>query len=190
MAATTLDDLVRMSFTDLDRTMRDGHAIDPDVLADRRYDGVSLNLPKMVERLTWVKFAKVFRREADGSLRGWNCKVDQSPLDEPWELALERSEPMTYGHYAVRPSAGYRMPRPYGAGLMLDYGLGGNGKLDPTSRVRDPIVAVNEGDSALLLGWSYVDLGMTQMATPSFFALRRGAPLDHDAAPPRGLTRG
>ena len=181
MAATILDDLVRMSARELDRTMREGHAIDQDVLADRRYDGVSLNLPKLVERITWVKFAKVFRREADGSLRGWNCKIDQTPLDAPWTLTRKDGAPMTYGHYRVGPAAAYRLPRPYGAGLMLDYGVDRNPALDPTRRVRDPIVAVNQGDSTLLLGWTYLDLGAVRVPTPSFFALRRGVELDHVA---------
>ena len=181
----TLEDLVAMGGAELDRTMRQGHAVDEVVLADRRYDGVSLNLGKVMTKLTWVKFAKVFERQADGSLRGWNCKVEQTPLDEPWELSLEGGEPITYGHYRVVSCDGYQMPRPYDAGLMLDYGLGGNAKLDATARVRDPLVAVNPGDSRLLLGWSYVDLGLTRVSTPSFFALRRGVALAHHATAPR-----
>ncbi|HJL19021.1 MAG TPA: hypothetical protein RMH99_25385 [Sandaracinaceae bacterium LLY-WYZ-13_1] len=181
MGTTSLDDLVSMSGRRLDAVMRGGHPIDEDVLADRRYDGVSLNLPGFVEKLTWVKFAKMFRREADGSLRGWNARIEQTPLDRPWELERRRGAPVTYGHYRVRPCDGYRLPRPYGAGLMLDYGVPANGPLDPTRRVRDPIVAVNEGDSTLLLGWTYVDLGLVRVPTPSFFALRRGVEIDHEA---------
>ncbi len=174
-----LEDLVAMDSDALDRAMRGGHPIDQNTLADRQYDGVSLNLPKLVERVTWLKFCKVFHREPDGSIRGWNCKIDQTPLDEPWRLTLKDGAPITYGRYRVVPCDGYPLPRPYGAGLMLDYGLGGNPALDPTGRMRDPIVAVNEGDSALLLGWSYVDLGFANVSTPSFFALRRGAALSH-----------
>jgi len=183
----TLDDLIAMSADELDRAMKGGHPVDPDVLADREFDGVSLNLPTIVEKLTWTKFAKVFHR--DGSaLRGWNCRVVQSPITSPWVLETKGGEPITYGHYAVVPCDGYRMPRPYGAGLMLDYGRGGNNALDPAGRARDPIVAVHEGDSTLLLGWSYLDLGVTTVATPSFFALRRGVELSHVVAPPRRVT--
>lgn len=185
VSALTLSDLVAMSAEELDRTMKDGHPIDQDVLADREYDGVSLNLPEIAIRLTWRKFCKVFHREPDGRLRGWNCRVAQTALDEPWELATRDGKPITYGHYRVMPTVGYRMPRPYGAGLLLDYGLGGNPSLDPAARLRDPIVAVNEGDGELLLGWSYVDLGWTRVGTPSYFALRRGRRLDHVVDPPR-----
>jgi len=183
MTAVTLNDLVEMDADGLDRVMRNGHPIDEDVLANREYDGVSLNLPAVVVKITWVKFAKVFHREEDGSLRGWNCKVDQTPLTEPWVLTLEKGAPITYGYYRVTACADYRMPRPYDAGLMLDYGLGGNPRLDPSRRVRDPIVAVNEGSSELLLGWSYVDAGVTTVGTPSFFALRRGVELSHVVNP-------
>ena len=41
------------------------------------------------------------------------------------------------------------------------------------SRVRDPIVAVHAGSVAMLLGWSYVDLGFARMPTPSYFLLER-----------------
>ncbi|MFK7990555.1 MAG: hypothetical protein AB8I08_31325 [Sandaracinaceae bacterium] len=185
MHPVTLDDVVSMDATQLDRAMRDGGPVDRTALRDRMYDGVSLNLPSVVEKLTWVKFTKVFKADGEG-LRGWNCKVEQSGLNAPWVLSRSRGAPKTYGHYRVVSTADYTMPRPYGGGdCMLDYGLGKNPRLDPTSRVRDPVVALDEA-SELLLGWSYVDLGLTRTATPSYFVLRRGAPLDHDAKPPRG----
>lgn len=177
----SLADVVAMSAAELDRLMKDGHPVDEDAIAGYRFDGVSLNLPKAVVKLTWEKFAKVFHRDPDGSLRGWNCRIVQSPLEEPWELERKRGEPITYGHYRVVPTAGYRIPRPYGGGVLLDYGLGDNPALDVTRRVRDPLVAVNEGSSELLLGWSYLDLGLTRTGTPSYFVLRRGEPLDHVA---------
>lgn len=185
MPETSLEDLCAMDARGLADVMRAGHAIDPDALADREYDGVSLNLPDWITRLTWVKFKKVFHRDASG-IRGWNCRAVQSPLDAPWELQKKDGEPITYGHYRVVSSAGYRMPRPYGAGLMLDYGLGGNPLLDATRFVRDPVVAVHAGSAELLLGWTYVDLGLARVGTPSFFALRRGVPLGHVVPPPRG----
>lgn len=181
----TLQSVVAMNAEALDRAMRQGAPVDREALRDRIYDGVSLNLPSLVEKLTWVKFAKVFKSDGDG-LRGWNCKVEQTALDAPWVLRQRGGTPETYGHYRVVSTAGYTMPRPYGAGdCMLDYGLGGNPRLDPSARVRDPVVALDER-SELLLGWSYVDLGVARTPTPSYFVLRRGAPLDHDAPPPRG----
>lgn len=171
--APTTSEVLGWSAAELDRAMRDGRPIDLEALADRVYDGVSLNLPKPVLALTWVKFQKVFAREPDGSLRGWNAKIVQSPIDEPWVLAKKDGRPITYGHYRVRPASDYAMPRPYGAGgVLLDYGLGANPRFDPTARVRDPLVALDD-TSELLLGWTYLDLGLTRVGTPSYFLLRR-----------------
>ena len=52
--------------------------------------------------------------------------------------------------------------------LLIDYGKSGT---------RDPLVAVKEGSSELLLGWTYLDLGVTRIGTPSFFVLEREGPL-------------
>ncbi len=184
MAATTLEAVCAMSASELSGLMRSGHPIDPNALAEREYDGVSLNLPGWVTRLSWVKFKKVFHREGR-VLRGWNCRAVQSPLDAPWELAEKKGQPITYGHYRVVPARRYTMPRPYDAGLMLDYGLGGNARADATRLVRDPVIAVNAGSAELLLGWTYLDLGVARVPTPSYFVLRRGVPLSHVVAPPR-----
>lgn len=171
--APTAIEVMRWSAAELDRAMRTGGPIDLEVLADGVYDGISLNLPKPILALTWLKFQKVFAREPDGSLRGWNAKILQSPIDAPWELETKRGRPMTYGHYRVRPASDYAMPRPYGAGgVLLDYGLGVHPRFDPTARVRDPLVALDD-TSELLLGWTYLDLGVTRVGTPSFFLLRR-----------------
>jgi hypothetical protein len=68
---------------------------------------------------------------------------------------------------------------------MLDYGLGGNPRFDPTSRVRDPIVALEADRVERLLGWTYVDLGAFRTGTPSYFLLEREGPLSFVAHPPR-----
>jgi hypothetical protein len=182
----SLDDLIAMDARELDAAMREGHPIEEGALEDREYEGVSLNLPRWLIALTWTKFKKTFHRDPrDGALRGWNCRAIQSPLDQPWEIRMRGGKPVTFGHYRVVSNRGYALPRAYGAGWMLDYGLGKNGLLDPSARVRDPIVAVNAGRAELLLGWTYVDLGIFRVPTPSFFALRRGCALSHVAYAPR-----
>ena len=68
---------------------------------------------------------------------------------------------------------------------MIDYSLGQNKTLDFVNRVRDPIVAVEKGSSELLLGWTYIETGLKNVSTPSYFTLERHQPLSHRAAPPR-----
>ena len=165
--------------------LQGGHPIAEDELAGHEYRGVSLGLPALLEKLTWTKFRKAFHRdEAGGPLRGWNVRLEQNGLDGPDRPKRRRGEPFTFGHFAVRPLDGYRPGRYRGrrvevpAGLMLDYGKGGNG-LDPIRFLRDPIVAVRPRDASLLFGWSYLDLGIRRLPTPSFFTLERAGRITH-----------
>ena len=163
-----------------------GHPIDPSALDDWQYRGVSLGMPAWVDRIAWKTFVKAFHRDpATGDLRGWNVRLEQTGIDGPVEPQVKKGEPVTFGHFRVVSPEGYRMPRPATSGLLLDYGSGGNPRLDPTGRIRDPIVAVNEGSADLLLGWTYVDLGSVQVGTPSFFTLERYARVESPATPPR-----
>ena len=154
-----------------------GHPIDPRALDDREYRGVSLGLPHLVEQLTWKKFKKTFHRDpASGALRGWNVRCVQNALDEPWiDQTTQDGTPRTFGPYEVVSAQGVRMPVAADRGLLIDYGRGGN--LPPMSRLRDPIVAVRADDASLLLGWSYLDLVLTTVRTPSFFSLEYDGPL-------------
>lgn len=181
-----------MGRKDLMDVMCAGHRIDPLALRDREYRGISLGLPRWVERLTWKKFKKVFHYDPEReALRGWNVRMVQNGLEQPWEPLLlagrrdAENQPRTFGHFGVVSAAPYRLPRACGAGLMIDYGLGGNGWLDPVRWLRDPVVAVNPGSAELLLGWSYLDFGWVRVPTPSYFVLARDMPLSHRVLPAR-----
>ena len=182
----TVDDLLKMSRHGLTEILRNGHPIDPAALDDMEYKGVSLGLPGFIERLSWKTFKKVFHRDpSTGLLRGWNVRIQQEGVGaERYEPMTEGGEPKTFGHYRVVQGGTYRSPIPCPSALMIDYGLGGNGQLDPMRFMRDPFVAVNAGSADLLLGWSYVDLGAFQIGTPSFFSLERDITLSHVHDPP------
>jgi len=197
--------LHRMSTDELVRALEHGHPIDPRALDDTEYRGTSLGLPAFVERLTWKKFRKTFHRDpTTGALRGWNVRLEQNGREAPDVPRTKRAllgaaaavppgaagstaaVPHTFGHYEVVSATGYAMPTWKGRvvwahrGLMIDYGRGANPP-GLVRRVRDPLVAVNAGDSTLLLGWSYVDLGFARVGTPSFFTLELAGPLTHRA---------
>ncbi len=184
----TAEQLGRMPRKDLAALLREGHAIDPDTLADTEYKGVSLGLPSFVEKLSWKTFKKVFHRDPQsGKLRGWNVRIDQRDGGVAYRPLMRGGKPFTFGHYQVVTPGGISGPVAVGVdrGLLIHYGLGQNKRLDPVGRLLDPIVAVNDGCNQLLLGRSYLDLGFTQLSTPSFFSLQRDIPLSHTAAPPR-----
>jgi hypothetical protein len=158
-------DLLALDRSALMDLLRHGHPIDPRALDDTEYHGVSLGLPDVVERLTWKKFKKTFHRDrSTGLLRGWNVRVEQNGLDAPW---IDRADRKPWGHYQVVAPRHLKL---CDRGLLIDYGR---------ARLRDPIVALHKDDVTLLLGWTYLDLGITQVGTPSFFSLTRGAPLAH-----------
>jgi hypothetical protein len=181
----TRDEILSASPRQLLELLRGGHPIDPDALRDREYHGTSLGLPRLVERLTWTRFFKVFEGAPDGSLRGWNCSAVQA-TEGPWTLKRRRGHPLCYGWYRVLPTSGRRLPWGTSQGLLIDYGEAGNRRLDPLNRVRDPLVSLDEGQADRLLGFSYVELGPMLVHTPAFFLLERGGPLSHRATPPRG----
>lgn len=183
----SVDRLLAMDRKSLSAVMATGHPIEAERLDDTEYHGVSLGLPGFAVRLSWRTFMKVFHRDPDsGELRGWNVRIvqdfgapDQGVHGEYVPQTGRDGEPRTFGHYRVTALDAYAPPRTVGAGLMIDYSLGHNPRLDPTSLLRDPIVAVHPGSVDLLLGWSYLDLGAFRLGTPSYFALSRGGPLRH-----------
>lgn len=184
----TVEHLLAMSRNALMEVLASGHPVDPEDLFDTEYRGLSLGLGRTIEKLTWKKFKKVFHRDpATGQLRGWNVRIIQDALDAPYRPLLKNGVPVTFGHYRVVGADGYvrRLPPSCRRGLIIDYGLGGNGRLGVLNLALDPVVAVNPGSSDLLLGRTYVDLGLFCVGTPSFFSLARDGSLSHRVAPPR-----
>jgi len=181
----TVEELLVADRRRLMELLRGGHPIDPESLDDTVYEGIALGLGRIVERLTWKKFAKTFCRDG-GHLRGWNVRIDQDGLDAPWTATRGRDgQPKMFGHYRVVEPPARTWPGT-DRGLLIHYGLGGNKRRDPLGRARDPIVALNPGSADLLLGWTYLEPPIGPLVpTPSFFSLKRGGPLDHTASPPR-----
>jgi hypothetical protein len=172
----TAADLDRMRFAQLRGVLAAGHPLDPAGLAETVYEGVNLARPRLITKVSWVRFEKVFHRDrASGRLRGWNVGVEGRLRGE------------AYGHYHVRPLRRGDSPLAAPAGaLTLDYTAGGNRRLDPLGAALDPLVQVNAGEPELLLGYTVLALGPLRVPTPLFFSLARGRPLTEIAVPPRG----
>lgn len=153
-----------------------GHRIEPDALAGFEFHGVSLAQPTWVTKLTWLKFIKAFASDDNHrTLRGWNVRAEQNELDAPWTPQLVNGSPRSFGHFAVIDE---------GSRLMLDYGQGARGRLDPLRFARDPLVAVNRGSSDLLLGVTELALWRQRIPTQTFFSLERGQAITRIAQPP------
>lgn len=178
-AVYTAKDFLDMNRRDLAHALVSGHPIDPAALDDTQYRGISLGLPRFIERLSWKTFRKVFHRDpATGSLRGWNVRLQQHGLDAPSVPMLRRGRPFTFGHFQVISPEGRPMPLGDYRGLLIDYGLAPHAPFDVTRFLRDPIVALNPGSVDLLLGFSYLEIGPWRFATRSFFTLELEGPLE------------
>lgn len=143
-----------LSGHDLARVFAGGRAFDPLDVAGWIYRGTSLGLPRLVERLSWIKFAKAFHRDGD-VVRGWNIRIEQDALDRPWRPQLRGGQAVTFGPFVMRET-------------VLDYGLGGGAM----RALRDPLVALDDRAN-VLLGRSLLQLGPVTIPTPSYFLLER-----------------
>lgn len=166
----TREDVWRMDRDTLGATLSRGHAIDLAALRGP-YRGVSLGLGALVERLTWKTFRKRFwLDEATGEVVGHNERLVQTGLDgEIVERRDRAGRAVTFGPFVVTPLPADGTPFRCRAGLLLDYGLR-HAAWHPLARLRDPLVALNEGSAALLLGASYLAT-FGGVSTPSFFTL-------------------
>lgn len=167
------EELWAMSRAELAQVMAAGHAIDLAALRGP-HRGVSLGLGKVLERLSWKTFRKRFwLDEQSGGVVGHNERLVQTGLEGPMEPVRDgRGEVVHFGPFAVVPLPPGGTPFHCRAGVLLDYGAS-HPVWHPLARLRDPIAAVNEGSTDLLLGASYLEIGGAALKTPSFFTLER-----------------
>ena len=164
---------------ELAKLLANGYAIDPQALVDGDYRGVSLGLPRLIEKATWKVFRKVFRQdETSGQVHGHNVRMHEpatlTPLEDGGEQTTPREkngQPIIFGPYSVESLPADGSPFKCRAGLLINY-CAKHPQLHPLSLVRDPVVALREGDARLLLGATYL-AGVFSARTPSFFTLER-----------------
>lgn len=171
----TREDLWEMSRAELGATLAAGHPIDLEALRGP-YRGVSLGLGGLIERLSWKTFRKRFERGAGaGDIIGHNERLRQTGLHGPAEpMRDRRGKIKSFGPFRVAPLPPGGSPFHCRAGVLLDYSAF-LPSYSPLSKLRDPLVAVNEGSSELLLGASYLAIG-NGIKTPSYFTLEPERP--------------
>ena len=107
------------------------------------------------------KFKKGFYADpADPSmLRGYNVKVEQNGLLNPWVDQLRHGAPVRHALYAAYPVRADEKDKLYPNALMLNYGMGQNPPLDPSRVLRDYLVQVSVDNKDLYLGKAYAAIG-------------------------------
>lgn len=189
--AIELDQLLTMSQRELREIVDRGLPLDLDALANTSYTGIDLSMPALFHKLMWKSFRKTFHRDPQtGRLRGWNVKVEQTGWAEPPQPKRDaKGQPLTFGHYEVKPAAGERFPGNWKGGHFLDYRVAGNRFFDFPARAGFcPLVAVNPGSMELLLGWEVFRLGDILVPIADFWLLRREGPLRPEDVVPRPVA--
>lgn len=162
-------ELARASGAELETAFLRGATPEPDDLAGWEFRG--LNHPAWARLAGVKKFVKGFYWKG-AALHGYNCPVRQNRIASPWHLVPSDERPKRFGYYLVEPVDPAARDNAYLHAVLLDYGRGGNKRLDPTRGLRDYLVKL---DDDLFLGKAYYALGPVRVAA-SFFLLERLRP--------------
>jgi hypothetical protein len=157
---------------ELEAIMLRGEAPDPEALAGWEHRG--LNTPAFAKLLGIKKFIKGFYQAAGGQVYGYNIPARQNRVEDPWEYKHPEA-PHRFGFYRVDAVDAALRDNAYLNSLLLDYGRGGNGALDPTSGLRDYLVRAERGSDEIFLGKAYYAVGPMRVPT-SYFVLERLRP--------------
>jgi len=181
-----LEDLMKMDRHQLHAIIECAHPLDLDALAETQFQGIDLSLPPLVNRILWKTFRKTFHRDPrSGALRGWNYRMEQTGIDGPRVPKKRNGRNWSFAHYVVRSAVGLRFPRRWRGAHFLDYSDAGNPFGENLGYT--PLVAVNEGDMSLLLGWEVFKLGPLFLPLPDYWALRLEGPLEELVAMPKDV---
>lgn len=147
----------------------------PDAGALVGWEWRGLNLGPVAPFTPFQKFVKGFYRDGAGRVFGYNIPIVQDGPTRSWKARPSDEAPKRFGFFLVEPVDPTSRDNAYLHALLLDYGRGGNSRLDPTAGIRDYVVRVERGSDDLLLGKAYYALGPARVPV-GFFLLERHRP--------------
>jgi len=162
MLATSGDDV-------LEDIMLSGTAPESSKLAGWEFRG--FNSMDLTTALGFRKFKKGFYTEGE-ELKGYNVKVKQNGLIDPWVDIVKKGNSVKHGWYDAYPVRAEEPDNMYPNALLLNYNSERNPKVDPSRVLRDYLVQVHPDDPDLLLGKAYVAAGPKRIFV-SYFVLGR-----------------
>ncbi len=111
------------------------------------------------------------------SLHGYNVKVRQNGLLNPWIPKLEQGEPIRHAPFIVYPVRPAERDNRYPNALLLNYWAApGRPLLDPSLVLRDYLVQVYPDDRDLFVGKAYGAVGPLRVVG-GFMVLGRENPI-------------
>jgi len=162
MSSAVVDELQRCGIGELGRRFRRGRPVSSSLLAGRRWQGRTLGLPFIAERLSWQTFRKdIDVPGPDGVIRGVNVRVPQ------------RWQPSSLAERIVMPFVVHDVD----GGAVIDY-RPTHALPNPMGLGVDPLVRVDDGNDdddgdgwITVLGVTELWLGPQRWRTPTWFAL-------------------
>jgi len=154
----------------LETLMVQGERPKLDALLGWEYRGMNIGIVARLLRIQ--KFIKGFLRLPGGEVCGYNVRVRQNGPTGPWVAMPVDEAPYRFGFYRVTLVTSAAHDNSYLHALLLDYGRGGNGRLNPLSTLRDYLVRVAPGSDDLLLGKAFMAVGRPRVPV-GYFLLER-----------------
>lgn len=172
--ALTYKDLCTSSKAQLEQYMKDAKGPSLESISGYEFRGFNVLAPheKLVMTILGnVRFIKCFFPAKDGgAMQGYNLKVKNGGLDDPWSTVPNEQSPARLGVYRVYATRNREGKNLYPNAVFLDYAQPENG-LFSGSTIDDYVVQPDPANPDLLLGKAYTRLGIMTPAT--FFVLER-----------------
>lgn len=160
-------ELAHASLAELERAFQRGTTPDAEDLIGWEFRGINATprgLPPFPKLLGIQKFVKGMYRDEAGRAMGYNTPVAQNVLDGRWHARAKR-----FGYYTVDAVDPTARDNAYLHALLLDYGRGGNPRLDVSRGLRDYLVELAPDR---YLGKAYYALAGARVPA-GFFILER-----------------
>lgn len=160
MTRLTYQEICTSSSRELESLLRGGVTPALEDLAGWEFRGFNTNPGAEILRIRKFKKGFAWDARSPGALQGYNVKVRQNGLLNPWIPKLQHGEPIRHAPFVVyRVRPGERDDR-YPNGLLLNYwAASGRPLLDPSIVLRDYLVQVYPDDRDLYVGKAYGAVG-------------------------------
>ncbi len=178
MARLTYTDLCTSSKAQLEQYLKDAKAPALESLSGyefRGYNVLAAHEKAVMSLLGGLRFIKCFfpakGTAASGTqLQGYNLKIKNGGLNEPWTAIPNEEKPNRLGYYKAYPTRNRPGENPYPNAMFLDYAQPENG-LFTGKTIDDYVVQPDIENPDLLIGKAYTRLGF--MTPTTYFILER-----------------
>jgi hypothetical protein len=168
----TFEDLAASKRSRLDQLLRRG--IQPSLAEVAGYEFRGFNMQSLTKVIGTRKFKKGFYGNPDeGHLWGYNIRVVQNGLDDPWIALPSDDSPERLAFFKVFPPKPSGRDADFSNSLVVDYAQWPDYIwINPARYILDYLVFPAQGNRDLLLGKSYFALGGSRIFM-GYFILER-----------------